>query len=105
MVKSVVLSFDVPVTLSPDALSLLARGTGFVITPYGSAVVGDSSKWLVTFSGGGMLGGSVPDALYRLSLGAAKVQDQYGQAHGADRYSGFHDFGDSDGAATLTPLT
>lgn len=104
MVTGLTVTFDVAVNLASDALTLLNRRTQAVFTPLIANPSGDGKNWVLTFSGTGITGGSLPDGAYRLSVKASSVHDVYGQAlSGGDRTLKFHRlFGDINGDRQVT---
>ena len=60
---------------------------------------GDHRRFVITFSGSGIVGGSLPDGRYTLGVKSDSVHDGFGQAlTGPDRVFSLHRlFGDSDG--------
>jgi hypothetical protein len=72
-VSSVTVTFDQPVTLNPGAIQLFRRDG--LLAPAVSIAnpSGDGRTYLLTFSGGGMSGGSLPDAIYNVVVTASAV--------------------------------
>ncbi len=100
-VTRLTLSFDQPVTVDAVGISLVRRGGGaqsFTLTP--SA---DGKSIALTFSGSGIIGGSLADGVYDLVLRANAVRNGAGQSmSGGDRTLTFHRlFGDGDGNKTV----
>jgi hypothetical protein len=106
MVNSLTVTFDSPVTLAPGAFELTRRDG----TPVGLTVattdVGGATVAVLTFTGPDIVGGSLADGTYTLTVRADLVRDRFGRvldgdgdgAAGGDRADGFHRlFGDADG--------
>jgi len=106
MVNSLAVTFDRAVTLDAGALDLQWQGDGPVGLNVASAVVGGRTVAVLTFAGPGIIGGSLADGRYTLTVLADHVHDRWGReldgdgdgSAGGDRVDGFFRlFGDSDG--------
>ena len=98
--NSLSLTFDGRVALESGALGITRRD--------GSPVAGvtvsvtnpsrDERNWVLTFGGPAVVGGSLPDGIYKLVATSAGVADLAGNALASDYTVPFHRlFGDSDG--------
>jgi hypothetical protein len=105
MVNSVTVTFGTAVTLDPGAIEVTGPG-GPVGVSVATSVVGGRTVAVVTFTGPGVVGGSLADGNYTLTVRAAKVRDALGRpldgngdgTAGDDRsVTFFRLFGDSDG--------
>ena len=106
MVNSVTVTFDGPVTLDPGAFDLSrSDGTPVELTVAASVVDGRTVA-VLTFAGPDVVGGSLADGSYTLTVHGDRVHDQWGReldgdadgSPGGDRVDGFFRlFGDSDG--------
>lgn len=96
-VTQVVVSFSQPVTLGSGGLNLSRRGGGFAglfsVSPVGTP----ASSFTVSFTGSGVVAGSLPDGIYDLALNALAATDDYGQSASSNSYSFHRLFGDSNG--------
>jgi hypothetical protein len=112
MVDSIVYTFSHAVSLATNAFTIAldanatVNGTpgqpvGTVPTlSYGSPDGG--LTWVVTFSGAGVVGGSIADGVYDITLNHAAVTDAGGQTLAADRTDVFFRlYGDSNGDGTV----
>ncbi len=106
MVTSVTVTFDRVVTLDPGAFEVRRAGGAAVNVTVAAAVVGGRSVAVLTFSGPGVVGGSLADGDYTLTVHGGRVRDAVGREldgdgdgnGGGDRTAGLHRlFGDSDG--------
>jgi endonuclease/exonuclease/phosphatase family metal-dependent hydrolase len=108
-VQSIVFHFDHAVTLGAGAITL-ALHPNFTVNgvnqPGGVGTIPDVAfattdgglSWEVTFSGAGVVGGSIADGVYDITLHASAVTDSAGQTLAADRVDTFYRlFGDSNG--------
>jgi hypothetical protein len=80
MVTSLTIAFSGIVTLGPGAISVVQRGgqaVGLVLT---TSVVNNQTVVAVTFMGAGVIGGSVADGWYSLTILGNLVHDSTGQA-------------------------
>jgi hypothetical protein len=79
MVTSITITFSGVVTLSPGAIAVLRQGTwnpvGLVLK---TSVVNQQTVVEVTFTGGGVIAGSVPDGRYNLTIAGTLVHDLAG---------------------------
>ncbi len=106
MVNSLTVTFDRVVTFDTGAFSLLNQNGGVVGLSVATSVVGGRTVAVLTFSGSGVLGGSLADGNYTLTVRGDRVRDTVGREldgdrdgnGGGNRADGFHRlFGDSDG--------
>jgi hypothetical protein len=112
MVNSLVYTFDHAVTLGSNAFTIAlhtnvtvngttGRPVGTLPTLSWSSPDGGLS-WVVTFSGAGVVGGSIADGVYDLTLHASAVTDFLGNALAADQVDTFWRlYGDSNGDGTV----
>jgi hypothetical protein len=86
MVRSITITFSGPVTLSPDAFQLKnARGHDFSRDlQVASSVVNGKTVVVLTFRGRDIIGGSLPDGDYTLTIRGVRVHDAAGQALDGD---------------------
>ncbi|HVK08920.1 MAG TPA: hypothetical protein VM597_09110 [Gemmataceae bacterium] len=105
MVNRLTVTFDGPVTLAPGAFELVGPA-GAVDLTVAASVVDGRTVAVLTFSGPDIVGGSLADGSYTLTIHAARVHDRFGRdldgdadgLAGGDRADGFHRlFGDADG--------
>jgi ELWxxDGT repeat protein len=98
MVTSLTVTFDSVVTLDPGAFEVRRQGGGLIPLTVSAAVVGNRTVAVLTFTGADVIGGSLPDGSYTLTVRADHVHDLYGQAPLADSVTTFFRlFGDSNG--------
>ena len=105
VVASVTVTFDRPVVVDPDAFAVVGRGGAGVGTSVAAAnPSGDARTWVLTFAGPGVVGGSLPDGVYDLTVAGAKVRGGFatGPAMAADHTLAFHRlFGDANGSKSV----
>lgn len=99
MVRKLAITFDRSVTLGSGAVEVKRNSTGALVPLVFSNPSGDGRTYVVTFTGSGIVGGSLADGIYTLTLRAAAVRDAYDQAlAGGDQTITVHRFyGDNDG--------
>ena len=106
IVTSLTVTFDRVVTLDPGAFGLRHANGGEVGLSVAASVVGGRTVAVLTFTGPGILGGSLADGNYALTTRGDRVRDAVGRsldgdgdgAAGGDRADAFFRlFGDSDG--------
>jgi hypothetical protein len=102
MLTTITYRFSGPVALGPGAFTLTRRSDGLVFSVLSTPAADPASYascYLLSFSGPGVLNGSLPDGAYDLLLQAAAVQDPLGQPlAGGDYALAFHRlYGDYDG--------
>jgi arylsulfatase A-like enzyme len=106
MVKSLTITFDREVTFDPGAFGLLSADGITVSMNVAASVVGGQTVAVLTFSGSDIIGGSLADGNYMLTIRGDHIRDMVGREvdgdgdgnGGGDRTNGFHRlFGDSDG--------
>jgi hypothetical protein len=93
MVNSITVSFDRPVVPDTGAFTVVGRnaaGAGTVVTAANPS--GDGQAWVLTFSGSPIVGGSLADGIYDLTVVASKVHagTAAGPAMAADYAFKFH---------------
>jgi hypothetical protein len=106
MVTGLTVTFDAPVTIGPDAFEI-RRGDGSLVgLTVATTTVDGRTVATLTFSGPGVVGGSLADGEYTLTVRGDRVADRFGRALdgdgdgsvGGDQVNEFHRlFGDSDG--------
>jgi photosystem II stability/assembly factor-like uncharacterized protein len=106
MVTSITVTFSTIVTLDPRAFQLERQEGGTVGVDVAETVVAGHSVDTLTFSGANIIGGSLADGHYLLTIRGDHVHDSFGQAldgagtgvAGSNRTDAFFRlFGDSDG--------
>jgi hypothetical protein len=106
MVNSLTVTFDGPVTLDPGAFELRREDGSLVQVSVATSVANGHLVAVLTFAGPDVVGGSLADGSYTLTVRADRVHDRWGReldgdgdgSAGGDRADGFHRlFGDSDG--------
>jgi hypothetical protein len=106
MVTSLTVTFSTVVHLGPGAFELVRQGGGVIDLRVAEAVVGGHTVDTITFVGAGILGGSLPDGHYALTVRGDQIHDDFGQAldgagtgaEGSDRTDTFFRlFGDGNG--------
>ena len=107
MVTSLTFTTSVPATLGSDALTLSLHSggpVGFTVTP--SNPSGDGKTYVLSFSGSGVVGSSLPDGIYDLKVKASSVTDGFGQSlSGGDQTLTLHRlYGDADGNKSVNSL-
>jgi hypothetical protein len=115
MVRDIVYTFNHPVSLGAGAFTI-ALHAGVTVTGNAGQTVGTlptlnwsspdgGVTWVVTFSGAGVVGGSIADGVYDLTLNHAAVTDALGQTLAADRVDTFFRlFGDINGDRQVNTL-
>jgi photosystem II stability/assembly factor-like uncharacterized protein len=108
MVTSLTVTFSTVVRLDPGAFELVRQGGGVIDVQITEAVAHGHSVDTLTFVGAGIIGGSLADGHYTLTIHGDRVHDRFGQValdgagtgvEGSDRTDNFSRlFGDSDGA-------
>jgi N-acetylglucosamine-6-sulfatase len=106
MVNSLTVTFDRVVTLDPGAFGLQRDDGSAVGLSVATSVVGGRTVAVLTFTGPGVVGGSLADGGYTLTVRGDHVRDEEGREldgdrdgnGGGDRVDGFSRlFGDADG--------
>jgi hypothetical protein len=106
MVTSPTVTFSTVVALGPGAFQLVRQEGGVIQLQVAQGVVDGHSLDTLTFVGAGIIGGSLPDGHYTLTIHGGLVHDGFGQAldgngtgvAGTDRVDAFFRlFGDADG--------
>jgi hypothetical protein len=100
MVTSLTITFSGIVTLDPGAISIVQRGGTSVAVVLSATVVGNQTVVEVTFTGSGVIGGSVADGRYDLTVFSNRVHDRSGQGLNGDYVASnafFRLFGDANG--------
>ena len=105
MVNSLTVTFDRVVTFDPGAFGL-RRQDGSVVGLIATSVVGGRTVAVLTFNGPGIIGGSLADGNYTLTIRGDRIRDEVGRELDGDRDGNgggdradafFRLFGDSDG--------
>jgi hypothetical protein len=113
MVTSLTVTFSTVVHLDPGAFALVGQDGGVIQLEVTQAVVDGHSVDTLTFVGAGILGGSLADGRYTLTIHGGLVHDGFGQAldgagtgvagsDGTDAF--FRLFGDSAGDGDVDML-
>lgn len=100
MVNGLTVRFGENVTLAAGAVSLLARNGSAVpgVNVVATNPTGDQRTWEISFPDSPLIGGSLPDGIYKLLIASGGVRDLSDQPLAGDYSFGFHRlFGDSDG--------
>jgi hypothetical protein len=106
MVNSLTVTFSTVVHLEVGAFELVRQGGGLIDLNVAEAVVDGQSVDTLTFAGAGIIGGSLADGHYTLTIHGNLVHDDFGNAldgagigeAGSDRVDAlFRLFGDADG--------
>jgi hypothetical protein len=106
MVNSLTVTFDEPVTLAPGAFEVSRQDGGPVGLAVTASEVNGRTVAVLTFAGPGVVGGSLADGAYTLTVRADRVHDRFGRRldgdgdglAGGDRADAFSRlFGDTDG--------
>jgi hypothetical protein len=106
MVKSLTVTFDGTVTLDTGAFELQRQGGSPVELNVTTSIIDGRTVSLLTFTGSGVIGGSLADGNYTLTIRGDHVHDRFGRAldgdgdgaAGGDRSDAlFRLFGDGDG--------
>lgn len=106
MVKSLTVAFDRQVTVDPGAFEVRRQGDAAVELSVAVSVVEGRTVAVLTFMGPDILGGSLADGSYTLTIRADYIHDAIGRsldgdgdgAAGGDRVDAFFRlFGDGDG--------
>jgi predicted outer membrane repeat protein len=115
MVDDIVFTFNHAVTLAAGAFTIALHGN-VTVNGVGGQTVGTlptlsytspdgGVTWIVTFSGSGVIGGSIADGVYDITLNHAAVTDAAGEALANDRTDTFFRlFGDSNGDGRVNNL-
>jgi pimeloyl-ACP methyl ester carboxylesterase len=98
MVNSLTVTFSTVVHLDPGAFELVRQEGGVIQFNVSQAVLDGHSVDTLTFSGAGIIGGSLADGHYTLTIHGNLVHDDFAQALDGDHTDTFFRlFGDSDG--------
>jgi hypothetical protein len=106
MVNRLTVTFGGAVVLDPGAIELRRADGTAVNSRLDISVSGGKTVTVLTFAGPGIVGGSLADGTYTLTVRADRVHDRWGReldgdgdgSAGGDRATGFRRlFGDSDG--------
>jgi len=106
MVNSLTISLDRVVSFDPGAFSLVREGGSEVGLNVAASVVDGRTVAVLTFTGSGIIGGSLADGNYMLTIRGDHIRDEVGREldadgdgnGGGDRVDAFFRlFGDSDG--------
>lgn len=103
MVRSLTLTFSTSVVLQGGAVQLARRGSPFTGTVITTPASGAASSYVLTFSGGEIIGGSLADGTYDLTLNPSLIRDAWdGPILGGAIVRTFHRlFGDGDGSGVV----
>jgi len=113
MINSVTVTFSAVVHLDPGVFELVRQGGGVFDVRVSQAVVDGHSVDTLTFVGAGIIGGSLADGNYTLTVRGDQVHDRWGREldgdgnglPGGDRVDAFFRlFGDSDGDGDVDGL-
>jgi alkaline phosphatase D len=105
-VNSLTVTFNRVVTIEAGAFELRRDGAGLLDLQVTTSVVAGKTVAVVTFAGPGIIGGSLADGQYTLTIRSDHVHDRWGReldgdgdgSAGGDRVDGFFRlFGDTDG--------
>jgi hypothetical protein len=106
MVNSLTVTFSGPATLDPGAIELRRQDGSLVDAQLSISLLNGETVALLTFAGPDIVGGSLADGSYTLTVRSDRVHDRWGReldgdgngSTGGDRVDGFSRlFGDSDG--------
>jgi hypothetical protein len=106
MVTSLTVTFSSAVSIDPGAFELMRQGGGLVGLNVAASIVGDQTVATLSFVGAGIIGGSLSDGNYTLTIHGSLIHDGSGTAldaagtgiAGSDRTDSFFRlFGDSNG--------
>ena len=84
MVTSLTMTFDRLVTLDPERFTVRAGGGDTVGVLPAVVAVDGKTVVMLTFKGDGIIGGSLADGRYQLTIGASKVKGEDGRSMAAD---------------------
>jgi hypothetical protein len=106
MVNRVTVTFGGTAVLDPGAIELRRQDGSLVDAQVGISLLGGKTVAVLTFAGPGLVGGSLADGRYTLTVHADRVHDRWGReldgdgdgAAGGNRVDAFRRlFGDADG--------
>jgi len=106
MVNRVTVTFDGPAVVDPGAIELRRQDGTLVGLNLDITMVGGKTVAIIRFAGSDIVGGSLADGSYTLTVRADRVHDRWGReldgdgdaSAGGDRVDGFFRlFGDTDG--------
>jgi pectin methylesterase-like acyl-CoA thioesterase len=101
-VTSLTVTFSGIVTLDPGALELARQGQGLIPLEVASSVVDGQTVAVITFSGPDIIGGSLADGDYTLTVRADRVRNSLGLGLAADSMTSFFRlYGDSNGNGVI----
>jgi hypothetical protein len=101
MVNSLTVTFSTIVTMDPGAFEVRHQNGNLVTDSFTSSVVGDHTVAAITFAGAEIIGGSLADGNYTLTVLADHVH-AYGHGLDADNVTSFYRlFGDTQGHRTV----
>jgi pimeloyl-ACP methyl ester carboxylesterase len=113
MVNSLTVTFSYTVTIDSGAFELRRDGGGLVDLQVTMSLVAGKTVAVLTFAGPDIIGGSLADGSYTLTVRSDRVHDRWGReldgdgngSAGGDRVDGFSRlFGDSDGDGDIDQL-
>jgi hypothetical protein len=84
MVNSLTITFDRVVTLDPGAFELRSEDGSAVVLNVASSVLAGRTVVVLTFSGTGIVGGSLADGDYSLTIRGDHIRDEVGRELDAD---------------------
>ena len=98
MVNSLTVVFSSAVTLEAGAITISSYHSNQVLTLNITNPTGDGRTYLIRFAGISVVGGSLADGIYDVTVHGSRVRDQFNQTMGEDSSVRFHRlFGDTDG--------
>ena len=107
-VNSITVTFDRPVVRNAGAFTVVGRnGAGAGVFVSSENPSGDGMTWVVTFDGDPVIGGSLPDGVYDLTVVAARVHagTNTGPTMVTNYLTTFHRlFGDINGSGSVNNL-
>jgi hypothetical protein len=113
MVKSLTVTFNSVVTIDPGAFDVRGADSSLVDVQVTASVLNGKTVAVLTFAGPDVIGGSLADGSYTLTVRADRVHDRWGRqldgdgdgVAGGDRVDSFFRlFGDSDGDGDVDRL-
>jgi Bacterial Ig-like domain len=105
MVDSITVTFSTAVTLDPGAFAVDRRGQGAEGISVSTSVVNGDTIATITFVGSDVIGGSLADGNYTLTVNAAAVHSQFGASMTSNATDAFWRlFGDARGTGSVDAL-
>lgn len=103
MVNSLTVTFSSPVLLDPGAFDVVRQGGGSFRVDVSASVVDGHTVAVLTFAGDDIIGGSLADGTYTLTVRGDHVHDALGRELDGDRVDTFFRlFGDTNGDGAVT---